>query len=162
MNESVSGAPVSDLRPAEQRLALVMRVFAALYFGFLTGLLVFEKQVIGLLNWQQSLLGIGRPMDLPNEPFWKFVAASLVFSYGLISLWASQDIRNRRFLVRLQVWGKLFSTALFFAWFAGHDWPFPYFLGGLSDLAMGVVAGVFLVAAYPDERDLLRRPSRMV
>lgn len=150
----------APLRPEEQQLALVMRVFAALYLGFLGALLVFEQQVFALMEWQRELYGFGRAMALPNEPFWKFVAASLVLSYAIISFWASQDIRAGRHLVRLQVWGKFFSTALFFAWFAGHDYPFAYLAGGVSDLAMGAVALVFLLRAYPDERELLRSPSR--
>lgn len=104
----------SPLSPAEQTLAAVMRIYAGLYFGFLAALLVFEEQVFALMEWQRELYGFGRPIGLPSEPFWKFVAASLVLSYALISFWASQDIRNSRHLVRLQVWGKFFSTALFF------------------------------------------------
>ncbi len=150
----------SPLSPAEQTLAAVMRIYAGLYFGFLAALLVFEEQVFALMEWQRELYGFGRPIGLPSEPFWKFVAASLVLSYALISFWASQDIRNSRHLVRLQVWGKFFSTALFFAWFLGHDYPFAYLAGGVSDLAMGVVALLFLLRAYPDERELLRSPLR--
>ena len=130
-------------------MARLLTAYAVLYAGFGFFILFLESWVIDLLNYIQSLAGIGLPMDMPNEPFWKFVAISLLWMLGILCWWAKRDVGNNRNLVQLMIYCKFFSAFMFLGYFVLSGWVLPYLLGGLTDFSLGLAGLIYFVKAYP-------------
>lgn len=135
---------------AENRLSWLMTIYAVMYLGFAATVLFAEPFVFRLLDFQTELLGLGAPIGGPPRPsFWRFVALGLIVLLGVISWWCRKPVPGRGAMIQLMIYCKLVSGGLMVVWYPLSDWTGAYLLGGLSDLAMGVLALVFYLQAFP-------------
>lgn len=136
--------------PRVRHLVWLMRAYTVCYACFFLCVLFAEPQVYALLENNRQMLGIGAPAgDAPPIAVWKYVAVGYIATLGLYSYWTQADPVRGKVFVQLMVYGKFVAGALM----VGHFWVAggvtAFLLSGLSDVAMGVVALIFLERAFP-------------
>lgn len=143
---------------AKHALSGVMLIYAFLYCGFFLTVLFAESWVYGLLDYQQSMIGIGNQSGgAPPVAVWKYVALGLIATLALISFWSRTDVDRFQPLIQLMIYCKFISGLLMVGHYFLAGKITAFLLAGLSDWAMGAIAFIFLARAFPGSTsDFLR------
>ncbi|MSQ82617.1 MAG: hypothetical protein EXR77_06820 [Myxococcales bacterium] len=136
--------------PRVRQFVWLMRAYTVCYACFFMCVLFAEPQVYALLENHRQILGIGAPAgDAPPIAVWKYVAVGYIATLGLYSYWAQADPVRGKVFVQLMVYGKFLAGTLMVGHFLVAGSVTAFLLSGLSDVAMGVVALIFLERAFP-------------
>ena len=130
------------LSTAEERLRLVLRLFAAI---FAIGALVFflrpdgtvaDLDRVGGLFGLETLPVAGQPVA---SDFWLVLAVANMATIAACCAWAAGDVRGRRPLVHAVVVSKITSSATGLILFLVRTHAFPYLSALLVDLPIALV-----------------------
>ncbi len=136
--------------PPRQALRMLMLTYVLMYATFAVSVLFGEAQVYALLDTLQGILGFGQPAGpAPATAIWKYVAVGLIGTLALMSWWTWLDVDRGRPLVQLMIYAKVIAGVAMIVHFAVAGEVVAFLLGGLSDLAMGAFALIFLERAFP-------------
>ena len=136
----MTGAP---LAPAERRLRLLLRGYAALFLVAAALYVTLPEQALRIANALSAALTPSLPpIPISVEKFWLALAFSMLVTIAALCWMAQKDIRaNRGFVVPVLI-SKAASTACYVALFLLSARHAAYLFGAATDLVLLVAAAV--------------------
>ncbi len=123
-----------NYRKYEQRLRALLRLWSILFAAMGIVLLVFPKQLVGILNAIGVLLKWPGPtLQPPTDYFFSILAASLLAVLTLQCHGARDDLRRRLPAVRALLLSKLITTVGYTVALCFDTFAFAYLVGAATD-----------------------------